>query len=164
MWRAQLAAILAASDLAVFEAMTTRQARTTAVTFSQSLASLLVIGLATACDPGGDSTPVGAAGGSKGSSRANQSGTFGGSSSTQENSSTGGATTPAKSSTGGTKGTTTEPAVSATLVISGAERKPVSPRFFGQNYWSWVPSWGDAVASVETQTQELKLRYLRSGG
>lgn len=40
----------------------------------------------------------------------------------------------------------------------------MSPRFFGQNYWSWVPSWGDAVASVETQTQELKLRFLRAGG
>lgn len=54
--------------------------------------------------------------------------------------------------------------VSATLTVSGAERKPVSPRFFGQNYWSWVPSWGDAVASVETQTQELELRFLRAGG
>ncbi|HMA95605.1 MAG TPA: glycosyl hydrolase, partial [Polyangiaceae bacterium] len=27
-----------------------------------------------------------------------------------------------------------------------------------------VPSWGDAVASVETQTQELKLKFLRAGG
>lgn len=135
------------------------------MTFSQSLAFPLAIGLMTACDPGGDATPVDGGGTTSATTSANHSSATGGASSPKDKSSTGGASsTQDKSSTGGTKVTVTGPAVSATLTISGAERKPVSPRFFGQNYWSWVPSWGDAVASVETQTQELKLRFLRAGG
>jgi hypothetical protein len=40
----------------------------------------------------------------------------------------------------------------------------VAGTFFGQNYWSWVPAWGDAVAGVEDQTKALSLGLLRGGG
>ncbi len=52
----------------------------------------------------------------------------------------------------------------ATVTIQGADPVPVSPRFFGQNYWSWVNAWGDPVALVEDQTSELGLGLLRAGG
>jgi hypothetical protein len=54
--------------------------------------------------------------------------------------------------------------VNGTVTVNGASPKPVSSVFFGQNYWSWVPSWGDPVAKVESRAKELKLRLLRAGG
>jgi hypothetical protein len=70
------------------------------------------------------------------------------------------------SGTMGTGGTSANvgPLVKASVTVSGADPKPVSPLFFGQNYWSWVPSWGDAVAGTETKMKDLKLRLLRAGG
>lgn len=131
--------------------------------FSESLAFPLVIGLAFACDPGEDATSGGSGGTVSTTADGNPSGGMGNTSSKQ--SSIGGSSaTQQDSSEGGAEATATGPAVSATLTVSGTDRKPVSPRFFGQNYWSWVPAWGDAVASVETQTQELKLQFLRAGG
>ncbi len=54
--------------------------------------------------------------------------------------------------------------IETSLTLSGASPRPVSPQFFGQNYWSWVPAWGDAVSTVEAQTQALGLKLLRAGG
>ena len=68
-------------------------------------------------------------------------------------------------SSGGTStAMSTGPLVAATIAVAAESPIPVSPLFFGQNYWSWVPSWGDAVASVETQTKDLNLKFLRAGG
>jgi hypothetical protein len=66
--------------------------------------------------------------------------------------------------TGGTVAMTTGPTVTTTVTVSGASPKPVAKTFFGQNYWSWVPAWGDAVAGVEAQTKTLGLNILRAGG
>ncbi|MGC4069180.1 MAG: glycosyl hydrolase [Polyangiaceae bacterium] len=84
----------------------------------------------------------------------------------QSSAATGGTTNPAggTSAVGGSTGFTTGPLVNGTVTVNGATPKPVSSLFFGQNYWSWVPSWGDPVAKVETKTKELKLRLLRAGG
>jgi hypothetical protein len=54
--------------------------------------------------------------------------------------------------------------MSGGVVVSAAAPVPVAPTFFGQNYWSWVPEWGDAVAAVVQQTAELELGLLRAGG
>ncbi|MEJ2219131.1 MAG: glycoside hydrolase family 44 protein, partial [Gemmatimonadota bacterium] len=78
-----------------------------------------------------------------------------------------GATTQAGSGTAGASsgaaGIASEP-LEADLTVSGAAPTPVGATFFGQNYWSWVPEWGDPVAGVEAQTAELKLGLLRAGG
>lgn len=54
--------------------------------------------------------------------------------------------------------------VAATVAISGATRVPVGERFFGQNYWSWVPDWGDPVAGVQSQVETARIGILRAGG
>jgi hypothetical protein len=51
-----------------------------------------------------------------------------------------------------------------TVTVSGAAPTPVSPRFFGQNYWSWVRAWGDPVATTESAVAEMGLGLLRAGG
>jgi Glycosyl hydrolases family 39 len=56
------------------------------------------------------------------------------------------------------------PARRVSVVVTASEAKPVAPSFFGQNYWSWVPEWGDPVAGVVSQTAELGLGLLRAGG
>jgi hypothetical protein len=56
------------------------------------------------------------------------------------------------------------PLISGAVTVSAAAPVPVAETFFGQNYWSWVPDWGDPVASVIEQTKELKLGLLRAGG
>lgn len=65
---------------------------------------------------------------------------------------------------GGDAGGAGQPTISGAVTVSGATPVPVAPTFFGQNYWSWVPEWGDPVAAVVEQTQELKLGLLRAGG
>lgn len=52
----------------------------------------------------------------------------------------------------------------AAITIDGAIARPVSPLFFGQNYWSWVVAWGDPVAHVQGETKSLGLNLLRAGG
>jgi hypothetical protein len=54
--------------------------------------------------------------------------------------------------------------LSASVVVSASSPLAVSDRFFGQNYWSWVPTWGDPVAGVQAKTATLGLRLLRAGG
>jgi len=54
--------------------------------------------------------------------------------------------------------------VTANLTVSAAAPVAVAPTFFGQNYWSWVPAWGDPVASVQEKTAGLGLGLLRAGG
>jgi hypothetical protein len=54
--------------------------------------------------------------------------------------------------------------VDAAIAISGANPRPVSPLFFGQNYWSWVVAWGDPVADIQVETKSLGLNLLRAGG
>lgn len=71
-----------------------------------------------------------------------------------------GGTTSGGGGNGGANGGT----VSATVSVSAATPIPVAATFFGQNYWSWVPDWGDPVAAVVDQTTELKLGLLRAGG
>jgi Glycosyl hydrolase catalytic core len=56
------------------------------------------------------------------------------------------------------------PQSSSAVTISGASPKPVAATFFGQNYWSWVPEWGDPVAQVLPQVTDLRLGLLRAGG
>src|SRR5690606_24449827 len=41
---------------------------------------------------------------------------------------------------------------------------PVSPFFFGQNYWSWVDEWGAQVQGTEELVTEIQLNLLRIGG
>jgi hypothetical protein len=48
--------------------------------------------------------------------------------------------------------------------VSAAAPIPVAGAFFGQNYWSWVPEWGDPVATIMQPAAELKLGLLRAGG
>jgi hypothetical protein len=134
--------------------------------------SLFVIGLVAGCND--SSSPAksatggsGGAGAATGGTSATVGGGVGAGAGQSTVSSGGQATTLAGSSStagGTTAAATTGPTVTATISVSGAEPKPVSALFFGQNYWSWVPAWGDAVASVETQTKDLKLRFLRAGG
>ncbi len=74
-----------------------------------------------------------------------------------------------KNSSGGSGGTagasaTGSDRISAEVTVSGATPLPVSATFFGQNYWSWVPDWGDPVAGVEAQVAEVGIRILRAGG
>jgi hypothetical protein len=77
-----------------------------------------------------------------------------------------GKTSDAAGGTGGTITTTdgTGSAVGAAVVVSAASPVPVAPTFFGQNYWSWVPEWGDPVAGIAAPTTELRLGMLRAGG
>lgn len=50
------------------------------------------------------------------------------------------------------------------VTVSGSEPRPVSPRFFGQNYWSWVKMWGDPVAKTLDAVRDMNLDVLRAGG
>jgi hypothetical protein len=65
--------------------------------------------------------------------------------------------------TAGTGGGT-GPSLAASVTVSAAGPVSVPATFFGQNYWSWVPEWGDPVAAVEAQTAQLQLGLLRAGG
>lgn len=60
--------------------------------------------------------------------------------------------------------TTSSDKTSAIVTVSGATPLPVSAVFFGQNYWSWVPDWGDPVGGVEAQVAAVGIRILRAGG
>jgi hypothetical protein len=50
------------------------------------------------------------------------------------------------------------------VTVSGANPSAVAATFFGENYWSWVPAWGDLVAAIQTQVAALGLNLLRAGG
>ncbi len=52
----------------------------------------------------------------------------------------------------------------ATVTVSGATPSAVASTFFGENYWAWVPSWGDPVGAVQSQVAALGLKMLRAGG
>ncbi len=88
-------------------------------------------------------------------------------------SSSGGQTSGGLSATGGSNAGTTggnsttggaAPTVQATVTVSGANSSTVASTFFGQNYWSWVPAWGDPVAAIQTQVAAMGLNLLRAGG
>lgn len=53
---------------------------------------------------------------------------------------------------------------SLSVTISGTDPRPVSPHFFGQNYWSWVKAWGNPVASTADFVSDMNLGMLRAGG
>lgn len=67
-------------------------------------------------------------------------------------------------STSSTTGSAPSEPIVAAVSVSRDAPLAVSPLFFGQNYWSWVPDWGDPVAAVEEPTARLELGLLRAGG
>lgn len=59
----------------------------------------------------------------------------------------------------------TDPPVSTVdFTIERENSKPVSPFFFGQNYWSWVDEWGAQVQGTEELVADIQLNMLRIGG
>jgi hypothetical protein len=54
--------------------------------------------------------------------------------------------------------------LAGTVTITSAGAAPISPLAFGQNYWNWEPSWGDATAGTETAVKAMHIAFLRAGG
>jgi hypothetical protein len=52
----------------------------------------------------------------------------------------------------------------AMVTVNASSPQAISPMFYGQNYWSWEPDWGDPVGAVQTQAAQLQLNLLRAGG
>jgi hypothetical protein len=67
-------------------------------------------------------------------------------------------------STEGGSVTTLPTTAPATLVVTGDAPVTATPTSFGQNYWCWVPSYGDQVSHVQTGAGAMKLNVLRAGG
>lgn len=132
---------------------------------SRHVACVLWFGLSIGCSDG-NSSGSSAVGGASGVGGA--TGAIGGATNGPIGGATNGAVGGQSSSSSGVGGTsnpaTTGPTVTATVSVSGATPLPVAKTFFGQNYWSWVPAWGDAVAGVEAQSKTLNLKFLRAGG
>ena len=49
-----------------------------------------------------------------------------------------------------------------TLPLIGAH--DVQPLAFGQNYWNWEPTWGDAIAGTDALVKAAGVKLIRSGG
>jgi hypothetical protein len=49
-----------------------------------------------------------------------------------------------------------------TLPLAGAH--DIQPLAFGQNYWNWEPTWGNAVNGTEGLVKAAGVRVIRSGG
>jgi hypothetical protein len=65
----------------------------------------------------------------------------------------------------GTAASSTDPGGPAGIItVSAGNPQPIAPTAYGQNYWSWVPDWGDPVQGTEEQFKALKLNVLRAGG
>lgn len=69
---------------------------------------------------------------------------------------------PEKPETPDTPDTSTTEDIS--FVVSAINPKPISPYFYGQNYWSWVVQWGGQVLETEEAVSDLHLNILRMGG
>jgi Glycosyl hydrolases family 39 len=67
----------------------------------------------------------------------------------------GGATTSA-----GTGGAT----LAGMVAITSVGATPRAAFAFGQNYWNWEPTWGDALAGTEDTIKPLRVNLLRAGG
>jgi Glycoside hydrolase family 44 len=101
---------------------------------------LLVIA---ACDAGQSSKPATSSQGSGGAST--------------------GSTTSTSASTS-TTGTGGAAPLAGTVVLTRVGAAAISPAAFGQNYWSWEPSFGDPLAGTETLAKAMHLGFLRAGG
>ena len=125
---------------------------------------LVAMGVVVACGNDGTSSTNTAVGGAVVASGGSSGSVAMGGQAIATSTSSSGASIGGASTGGASTAMTTGPLLTAAVSVSGETPKPVSPLFFGQNYWSWVPSWGDAVAKVEAQTKQLGLRFLRAGG
>lgn len=96
----------------------------------------------------------------------------GGDSSDTGGKATGGTTTRAtggaggKTSVGGSAAATggAGTPVQASVAISAESPKAVATTYFGENYWSWIPAWGDPVKGIQSAVADLKLNLIRAGG
>jgi hypothetical protein len=52
----------------------------------------------------------------------------------------------------------------ATIIVSGDAPVTAATTSYGQNYWCWVPSYGDQVSRVQSGATAMKLNVLRAGG
>lgn len=59
---------------------------------------------------------------------------------------------------------TNPPEETVDFTVDRTKSKPISPFFFGQNYWSWVDEWGAQVHGTEEVVSDLQLDLLRIGG
>lgn len=50
------------------------------------------------------------------------------------------------------------------VLIDKSVKSEISPYFFGQNYWSWVESFGAQIKGTESLMKEVKLDFIRMGG
>jgi len=70
----------------------------------------------------------------------------------------------AAASTAASTGTGGSAPLAGTVALTAAGALAIAPTAFGQNYWSWEPSFGDPLAGTETMAAAMHLGFLRAGG
>ena len=56
------------------------------------------------------------------------------------------------------------PPLVGTVALTVAGARDIPPFAFGQNYWNWEPTWGNAVAGTEALVAAAGVRLVRAGG
>ena len=54
--------------------------------------------------------------------------------------------------------------LAGTVTLASAGARAIGPFAFGQNYWNWEPTWGDAITGTESLVTAAGVRLIRSGG
>lgn len=54
--------------------------------------------------------------------------------------------------------------LAGTVALPLAGAHDIQPFAFGQNYWNWEPTWGDALAGTESLVKAAGVKVIRAGG
>lgn len=54
--------------------------------------------------------------------------------------------------------------LAGTVTLPSIGAHDIQPLAFGQNYWNWEPTWGDAIAGTEELVKAAGVRLIRVGG
>jgi hypothetical protein len=54
--------------------------------------------------------------------------------------------------------------LAGTVSLDTSGTRDIAPQAFGQNYWNWEPTWGDAITGTDAMVTAAGVQLIRSGG